>query len=112
MTSGASPAMKSAREADPIFGVEIHGLDPIPAEHRHGRPGDLLWMWLGGGFTYTTLVTGALGVLFGLSLWQALLAVVIGSVVGAVVPGFLSIIGPRTGTATIVNTRAAFPSVT
>ena len=98
----------SAAEADPIFGIEIHGLDPIPAEHRHGEPRSLLWLWLGGGFNYITLVTGALAIIFGLSLVEAILAVVIGSVVGALVPGLISIIGPRTATATIVNTRAPF----
>jgi NCS1 family nucleobase:cation symporter-1 len=65
-------------------------------------------MWLGGGFNYITLVTGALAIEFGLSVWQAVLAILLGSAVGALVPGFISIIGPRTATATIVNTRAAF----
>jgi NCS1 family nucleobase:cation symporter-1 len=108
MEEVAEHATMAADEADPIFGIEIHGLDPIPPEHRHGKPLSLLWMWLGGGFNYITLVTGALAIEFGLSVWQAVLAIVIGSAVGALVPGFISIIGPRTATATIVNTRAAF----
>ncbi len=97
-----------AREADPIFGIEIHGLDPIPAEHAHGHPRELFWTWMGGNFNYVVLATAALTILFGLSLWQALAAVVVGSVAGAVVLGLCSVFGPRTGTATIVNTRAAF----
>src|ERR1700690_2392134 len=98
----------TADEADPIFGIEIHGLDPIPTEHRHGRPRSLLWMWLGGGFNYITLVTGALAIIFGLNVVEAIIAVVIGSAVGALVPGLISVIGPRPATATIVNTRAPF----
>lgn len=97
-----------AREADPIFGIEVHGLDPIPPEHAHGHPSELFWTWMGGNFNYVVLTTAALTVLFGLGLWQALLAVTIGSIAGAAVLGLCSIFGPRTGTATIVNTRAAF----
>jgi NCS1 family nucleobase:cation symporter-1 len=97
-----------AREADPIFGIEVHGLDPIPPEHRHGNPRELFWTWMGGNFNYVALTTAALVILFGLNLWQAIAAIVIGGSAGAVVLGLCSIYGPRTGTATIVNTRAAF----
>ena len=103
-----SASLHDAKEADPIFGIEVHGLDPIPPEHQHGSPRELLWTWLGGNFNYVTLTTGALTILFGLALWQALIAVVIGSVLGAIVLGLCGIFGPRTATATIVNTRAAF----
>ena len=75
------------READPIWGIEIHGLDPIPAEHRHGHPRELFWTWMGGNFNYIILTTGALTILFGLGLWQALSVVAIGSVAGSIVLG-------------------------
>jgi purine-cytosine permease-like protein len=97
-----------AREADRIFGIEVHGLDPIPPEHAHGHPRELFWTWMGGNFNYVVLTTAALTILFGLGLWQALAAVVVGGVAGSIVLGLCSIFGPRTGTATIVNTRAAF----
>ena len=108
MDSTESARIASVVDADPIFGIEIHGLDPIPEADRHGRPVDLLWTWLGGNFNYVTLTTGALTIIFGLALWQALVAVVIGSVLGAIVLGLCAVFGPRTATATIVNTRAAF----
>ncbi|HLJ35509.1 MAG TPA: cytosine permease [Ktedonobacteraceae bacterium] len=97
-----------AQAVDPIFGVEIHGLDPIPVEHRHGEPGELFWTWLGGNFNYVVLAAGAFTIIFGLNIWQAISAAIIGSVLGAIVFGFCGIFGPRTATATIVNTRAAF----
>lgn len=104
-TAAAPPA---AEKVDEIFGIEVHGLDPIPDEHRHGKPQELLWTWLGGNLNYVAITTGALTIIFGLRLWQALLAVVLGSIAGAIVLGLCSIFGPRTATATIVNTRAAF----
>jgi NCS1 family nucleobase:cation symporter-1 len=93
---------------DPIFGIEVHGLDPIPPEHRHGKPGELFWTWFGGNFNYLALTTGSLTILFGLSIWQAIAAGIVGSILGAIVFAFCGIFGPRTATATIVNTRAAF----
>src|SRR3981081_57646 len=108
-TDGVNHEIESEAEAvDPIFGIEIHGLDPIPAEHRHGEPRELFWTWLGGNFNYVVLASGAFTILFGLNIWQAVAAAVIGSVIGAIVFGFCGIFGPRTATATIVNTRAAF----
>ena len=68
---------------DPIFGIEVHGLDPIPSEHRHGKPRELLWTWLGGNFNYVVLASGAFTILFGLSFWQAITAAIVGSVLGA-----------------------------
>ncbi len=97
-----------AQAVDPIFGIEIHGLDPIPIEHRHGEPRELFWTWLGGNFNYVVLAAGAFTIIFGLNIWQALTAAAIGSVLGAIVFGLCGIFGPRTATATIVNTRAAF----
>ncbi len=108
-TDGVNHAVESQAEAvDPIFGIEIHGLDPIPVEHRHGEPRELFWTWLGGNFNYVVLASGAFTILFGLNIWQAIAAAVIGSVIGALVFGFCGIFGPLTATATIVNTRAAF----
>ena len=68
---------------DPLFGIEVHGLDPIPSEHRHGQPRELLWTWLGGNFNYVVLASGAFTILFGLSFWQAITAAIVGSVLGA-----------------------------
>src|SRR5215510_11380951 len=63
---------------DPLFSIEVHGLDPIPSEHRHGQPGELLWTWLGGNFNYVTLASGTFTILFGLSGWQAITAAIVG----------------------------------
>lgn len=91
-----------------VFHIEAHGINPIPTSARHGHPRALFWTWFGGAYNYVAIAAGALPVLFGLSLWQALLAVIVGNVLGAIVFGLCAIYGPRTGTATIVNTRAAF----
>jgi NCS1 family nucleobase:cation symporter-1 len=90
------------------LGVEMHGLEPIPEGERYGRPRDLFWTWMGGAYNYVALATGALPVIFGLPLSLALVTVLAGNVLGALLFGMCAMAGPRTATATIVNTRAAF----
>lgn len=96
----------ASRDAE-AFHVEQHGLGPIPRADRHGHPRELFWVFLGGGYSYVVLAAGALPILFGLSLRKALLAVVVGNVLGTILFALCSRHGPRTGTATIVTTRAA-----
>src|SRR5260370_19912505 len=108
-TDGVNHAFEIQAEAvAPIFDIEVQGRDPIPVEHRHGEPRELFWSWLGGNFNYVVLASGAFTILFGLNIWQAIAAAVIGSVIGALVFGFCGIFGPLTATATIGSTRAAF----
>ncbi|MFB7058162.1 purine-cytosine permease family protein [Streptomyces vinaceus] len=97
----------TAADVDEVFRVETHGIDPIPDAERHGGAQDLFWLWFGSNLTFTYVINGALAVAFGLSFWQATAVVVIsGLSFFAVSAAGLS--GIRTGTATLVISRAAF----
>ncbi|WP_418960590.1 purine-cytosine permease family protein [Streptomyces tritici] len=92
---------------DEVFQVEGHGIDPIPDDERHGSAKDVFWLWFGSNLTFTYVINGALAVAFGLSFWQATAVVVIGGLsFFAISAAGLS--GSRTGTATLVVSRAAF----
>ncbi|MFF1555978.1 purine-cytosine permease family protein [Streptomyces sp. NPDC058279] len=94
-------------DVDEVFRVETHGIDPIPDAERHGSARDLFWLWFGSNLTFTYVINGALAVAFGLSFWQATAVVVVsGLSFFAVSAAGLS--GIRTGTATLVISRAAF----
>ena len=56
----------------------------------------------------TGVFTGALAIELGLGFWLGLLAMVIGTVLGSLVVGYLSTWGPRTGTAQLPSSRMAF----
>src|SRR5258708_20450025 len=85
-TDRPDPAVESEAQAvDPIFGIEVHGLDPIPFEHRHGEPRELLWTWLGGNFNYVVLAAGAFTIFFGLTLLQSSAAASIGTALSRIV---------------------------
>ncbi|MBT2468107.1 cytosine permease [Streptomyces sp. ISL-66] len=98
---------ETTADVDEVFRVETHGIDPIPDGERHGGAKDLFWLWFGSNLTFTYVINGALAVAFGLSFWQATAVVVIsGLSFFAVSAAGLS--GIRTGTATLVISRAAF----
>ncbi|MFG2893445.1 purine-cytosine permease family protein [Streptomyces sp. NPDC048248] len=96
-----------APAGDEVFRVERHGIDPIPDDERHGGAKDLFWLWFGSNLTFTYVINGALAVAFGLSFWQATAVVVIGGLAFFAISA-AGLSGIRTGTATLVISRAAF----
>jgi purine-cytosine permease-like protein len=101
---GGTPAIERPRVTD----VEQHGIDTIPAEHRHSRPLDLFRIQFGGANTFATVILGTFPVLLGLSLGQALLATVAGVVVGSLFLAPMGLFGPLTGTNNAVSSGAHF----
>ncbi|MDN0083894.1 cytosine permease [Crenobacter sp. SG2305] len=94
--------------ADKAWSIEQHGLDPIPLKDRHGTPKDLFKMWMGANINYVVVVTGAMAYAQGLSFWQAIAAILAGNLLGCLVVGFSTIMGPKTGSAGIVVSRSSF----
>ncbi|MFI8521125.1 purine-cytosine permease family protein [Streptomyces sp. NPDC085481] len=102
-----APATAGRSGQDEVFQVEGHGIDPIPDTERHGGAKDLFWLWFGSNLTFTYVINGALAVAFGLSFWQATGVVVLGGLSFFVISA-AGLSGVRTGTATLVISRAAF----
>src|SRR5215212_2748032 len=88
--------------------VETHGIAPIREDQRYGNPWRLFTVWFAPQVNMTGVFTGALAIALGLGFWLGLLAMVIGTVLGSLVVGYLSTWGPRTGTAQLPNSRMAF----
>ncbi|MBW8710808.1 MAG: cytosine permease, partial [Mycobacterium sp.] len=88
--------------------VETHGIAPIAEDQRYGSPRRLFTVWFAPQVNMTGVFTGALAIVLGLGFWLGLLAMVIGTVLGSLVVGYLSTWGPRTGTGQLPNSRMAF----
>jgi len=89
--------------------IEQRTIAPVPTELRHGRPRDLFTLWFGSNLMLLTIVTGALAtVVFGLSLWWALVAILVGNVLGAVSMALHSAQGPRLGVPQMIQSRGQF----
>jgi len=91
--------------------VESRTIEHIPVDERHGRARDLFTVWFGSNIMLLTIITGALSTtVFGLPLWAAVLAVVLGNVIGAVVMALHAAQGPQMGVPQMLQTRAQFGS--
>jgi nucleobase:cation symporter-1, NCS1 family len=88
--------------------LDLHGIEPIPAEDRTSTPLRQFWIWAGANLAPINWVLGALGIILGLSLVETLLVLVIGNLVGCTLFGFFCIMGHRTGVNQMVLSRAAF----
>src|SRR5271156_5031609 len=92
-----------------VLTVEPGGAEFIPLSERHGRPVQLFWTWTSPNMEFATIFVGVLGVaVFGLGFWEAALAIILGSGIGAIVQGALSVRGPRYGVPQMVLSRLGF----
>jgi nucleobase:cation symporter-1, NCS1 family len=107
-----APAGVQVREGEygaRVIAVEPGGAEFIPLHERHGRPLQLFWTWTSPNLEFATVFVGVLAVAaFGLSFWQAVLAIVLGSAVSALTQAVLSARGPSHGVPQMVLSRLGF----
>lgn len=92
---------------DLIGRIETHGIDVIPESERHGVPSDLFHFWMGSNIIFTYMLFGGILIQLGLPLVAALILAVFGNLAWFFV-GVLGIGGPRSGTASMVISRAQY----
>ncbi|MFJ3821397.1 purine-cytosine permease family protein [Streptomyces nodosus] len=88
--------------------VEGHGIEPVPESNRYGGAGRLFTVWFAPNLTMTGVFTGTIGISLGLDFTTALVAVVLGTVLGAVPTAYLGTWGSRTGAGQLPLARLAF----
>jgi NCS1 family nucleobase:cation symporter-1 len=89
--------------------VEPGGVEPIPAQDRHGRPLQMFWTWVSPNMEFATIFVGVIAVLFfGLTFWQAVAAIVVGTALGSLFHAILTSWGPEHGLCQMVISRRAF----
>jgi purine-cytosine permease-like protein len=92
-----------------VMTVEPGGAEFIPLNERHGRPVQLFWTWTSPNMEFATIFVGVLAVsVFGMGFWSAALALVLGSAIGGVTQGILSLRGPKYGVPQMVLSRLGF----
>jgi NCS1 nucleoside transporter family len=89
--------------------VEPGGVEYIALRERHGEPIQLFWTWLSPNLEFATIFVGVIAItLFGLNVWQAATAILVGTALGSLTHGVLSAWGPRYGVPMMVLSRAPF----
>jgi nucleobase:cation symporter-1, NCS1 family len=90
-----------------VFGIERRGFDHIPEDERTMTMRETAYFWVGTNANLFFVAVGVIALEAGLSVWQALIAVVLGTVLFATV-GLASVGGVRAGLPTMTFTRAVF----
>ncbi|HEX9832789.1 MAG TPA: cytosine permease [Mycobacterium sp.] len=106
LTESTFSGHRPARAGD--LSVETHGIAPIGEDQRYGTPARLFTVWFAPQVNMAGVFTGTLAIVLGLGFWLGLAAMVIGTVLGSLIVGYLSTWGPRTGTGQLPNSRMAF----
>lgn len=90
------------------FAVEVHGINSIPERERWAKPKDVFGLIFGGANSISTAVLGTFSVVFGLTFWDGVLAILLGVVIGSVILAPTVFFGPRNGTNNAVSSSAHF----
>ncbi|MFF0793967.1 purine-cytosine permease family protein [Streptomyces spiralis] len=88
--------------------VEARGIAPVPEDARYGGPGRLFTVWFAPNLTMTGVFTGTVGIALGLDFATALVAVVLGTLLGAIPTAYLGTWGSQTGAGQMPLARLAF----
>lgn len=88
--------------------VEHRSIDFIPDEERHGKARDLFGVWFGGNMCLTNITVGAAVLALGLNVFWAIVAVVLGNVIGGIFMATHSAQGPKLGIPQMIQSRAQF----
>jgi NCS1 family nucleobase:cation symporter-1 len=92
--------------------LEISTIQQIPLDQRHGTAADLFTVWFGSNLMLLTIVTGGLAVtVFHLPFTWAVIALIVGNLVGAVFMALHAAQGPTLGVPQMIQTRGQFGSL-
>jgi purine-cytosine permease-like protein len=89
-------------------GIELNGINVIDESERKGTPAGLFWPWCASNISVLAVSYGAFVLGFGIGLWQAIAAAVVGAVLSFFLVGLVSIAGKRGSAPTLALSRAAF----
>jgi nucleobase:cation symporter-1, NCS1 family len=105
----ADVPVREGEYGDRVMAVEPGGVEYIRLSERHGTPLTLFWTWNSPNWEFATMFLGVIPItVFGGGLLPTVIAVVLGSALGAAAVGILSTWGPRFGVPQLVQSRAAF----
>ena len=95
-------------ESHPALVVESAGSEPTALDLRAGRAARLFWLWFATNSSVVSLSLGAVLVGLGMSLRQALIAIVVGVALSFLPLGLVTLAGKWSGQPTMVVSRATF----
>jgi NCS1 nucleoside transporter family len=104
----STSGLAERNELEKALSVDQHGIEPIPVSDRDSTSWQQFWIWFGANITPTSWVVGAIGPELGLSLVQSIVLMLVGQAAGALIFGFFTLMGKRTGVSQLALGRMAF----
>jgi nucleobase:cation symporter-1, NCS1 family len=101
-TAGAPAAEGAAAE------IEAHSIDIIPESERHGRVGGQFLLWFATNANVFNFVLGGFAIAFGLNVLWAVIAMVVGTLLGMAFTALHAVQGPRLGVPQMIQSRGQF----
>ncbi len=88
--------------------LESSHIDVIDPSDRHGSARDLFPVWFSGNLSIGNAIFGALAIVVGNSFWWAVIAVLLGNLVGGTFMALHSVQGARLGVPQLIQSRGQF----
>jgi purine-cytosine permease-like protein len=88
--------------------IEVQGVDTVPENQRTGKPSSIITVFVGSNLSLSVMVFGWLSILYGLSWWQSVSAILVGTAVASIFVSYSSLLGWRAATNNSVASGAFF----
>ena len=88
--------------------IEAHSIDIIPENERRGSVHQQFTLWFATNANVFNFVLGGFAILFGLNVFWALIALVVGTLLGMAFTALHAIQGPRLGVPQMIQSRGQF----
>jgi purine-cytosine permease-like protein len=88
--------------------IETRGVETVPDSERTAKPGSLIRVFLGANLSLSVMVFGWIAILYGLGFWEAVSAIVVGTVIGAAFVARTALLGWKAATNNSVASGAYF----
>ncbi len=88
--------------------IEIQGVDTVSEDERTAHPRSILWVFLGSNLSLSVMVFGWLSILYGLSWWQSVSAILFGTLIASTFVSCSSLLGWKAATNNSVSSGAYF----
>lgn len=88
--------------------IESIGVDTVPDSQRTGKPRNIISVFVGSNLSLSVMVFGWLGILYGLSWWQSVSAILVGTLIAAAFVSTSALLGWRAATNNSVSSGAFF----
>jgi nucleobase:cation symporter-1, NCS1 family len=88
--------------------IEAHSIDIIPESERHGRVSGQFTLWFAVNANAFNFVLGGFAIAFGLNVLWAVIALVVGTLLGMAFTALHAVQGPRLGVPQMIQSRGQF----